>query len=133
MAEKLIPFSVNIADPTADARYTVFQVPAGLGQVQVVTAHAEVGTTHAESDTNFIKLELQDGGSDGTGTTSIGAEVSNLATGSKGAWTQAQPKAFTVSEVLLDEGDRLMLKYDENGTVAPLNIRVFGWLVVGKR
>jgi hypothetical protein len=133
MPANLIPFSVTIADPTADSRTTIFEVPAGAGQVQVVQAMAETDTTLAEGDTNFIKLTLQDGGAAGTGTTAVGAEISNLATGSNGAWTAATPKDFTITEVLLDEGDRLMLKYDEGGTVAPLNLRVSGWLVIGKR
>jgi hypothetical protein len=133
MAEKLIPFNVSINDPGADARVTVFEVPAGVGQVQVVQAIAECSATVAEHDTNFIKITLQDGGADGTGTTAIGAELTNLATGSNGAWTAATPKDFTVAEVLLDEGDRLMLKYDEGGTVAPGSVTVSGWLVIGKR
>lgn len=133
MPENFIPFSITVTDPAADARVTVFEVPAGLGQVQVVSAIAECSATVAEHDTNFVKLTLQDGGADGTGTTAVGAELTNLATGSNGAWTTATPKDFTVSEVLLDEGDRLMLKYDEGGTVAPGDIRVSGWLVVGKR
>lgn len=133
MAENLIPFSITVTDPTADKRVTVFEVPAGLGQVQVVSAIAELTSTVAEDDTNFVKLTLQDGGADGTGTATVGAELTNLATGSNGAWTTATPKDFSISEVLLDEGDRLMLKYDEGGTVAPGDIRVSGWLVRGKR
>lgn len=133
MPENFIPFSITVTDPGADSRHTIFEVPPGLGQVQVVAAIAECSATVAEHDTNFVKLTLQDGGADGTGTAAVGAELTNLATGSNGAWTAADPKDFGVSEALLDEGDRLMLKYDEGGTVAPGDIRVSGWFVVGKR
>jgi len=131
--QKIHTVVFNIADPTADARYPFFKVPAGVGEVQVLEAYAVTDTTLAEGDTNYIKLTLQDGGSDGTGTDTVGAEISNLATGSKGAWTAATPKAFTISEVLLDAGDYLTLKYDENGTVAPKNMTVCVSYIVGMR
>ena len=125
--------TATIADPTADARYPIFRVPAGAGQCQVLEAVAYTDTTLAEGDTNFVKLTLQDGGAAGTGTTTVGAEIDNLATGSHGAWTAATPKAFTISEVLLDEGDYLTLKYDEGGTVAGLNWTVIVSYIQGKR
>lgn len=133
MRQNIIPFSVTLNDPAADKRVTLFEVPAGVGEVQVISAIAELTNTVAESDTDFVKLTIQDGGADGTGTAAVGAELTNLATGSNGAWTTATPKDFAISEVLLGEGDRLMLKYDEGGTVAPGSVRVSGFAVIGKR
>jgi hypothetical protein len=135
MAENLIPFSITIADPTADNIYPITKVPAGLGQVQVVSAIASTDTALAEGDTNVVAVTLLDGGAAGTGTDAISDEVSNKATGSHGAWAAGTGahKTFTITEVLLDEGDVLALKYDETGTVAGLNLTVTGWMVVGKR
>lgn len=135
MRENLVQFSVTIADPTADKVYPVFKVPAGVGQMQVVSCIAATDTALAEGDTNVVALTLQDGGADGTGTTAVSGEVSNKATGSNGAWAAGTGahKTFTINERLLDEGDVLTLKYDETGTVAPLNVRVTGFAVIGQR
>jgi hypothetical protein len=136
MRQNVIPFSVTIADPTADKVYPIFKVPAGFGQMQVISAIAGTDVALAEGDTNVIALTLQDGGAAGTGTAAITSELSNKATGSHGAWAggTGAPKVFNVAnEVLLDEGDVLTLKYDETGTVAPLNIVVSGFAVIGQR
>lgn len=127
------PFSITISDPTTDKRFPICKVPAGCGQAQVVAASAVHDTTLAEGDTDKIALTLQDGGSDATGTATVGATLDNAATGSHGAWTAETPRDFTITEVLLDEGDWLVLDYNESGTVATKNIHVSGWLVFGKR
>lgn len=135
MRENVIQFSVCIADPTTDKIYPVFKVPAGVGQVTVLSAIAATDTALVEGDSNVVALTLQDGGSAGTGTTAVSAELSNKATGSNGAWAGGTGayKTFSISSNLLDEGDVLTVKYDETGTVAPLNIVVTGFAVIGKR
>lgn len=133
MAEDIRTVVFSFADPTADARFPFFKVPSGVGQIQVVSAFASTDTTLAEGDSNVVELTLQDGGSDGTGTATVGAAIDNLATGSHGAWTAATPKTFTITEVLLDEGDYLTLKYNETGTVAPKNTTVTVNYIIGKR
>lgn len=127
--QKVFSIVANFADPGADKRILMFKVPAGVGQVQVVGARAISDTSLVEGASNVVELTLQDGGADGTGTDTVGAAITNVS----GAWTAETPREFTITERLLDEGDWLVCKYNETGTVAPKNTTINVDLVLGKR
>ena len=113
--------SVVVSDPGADAIIPVFKVPSRLTKIEILEAWASIDTALAGSGTGVI-LELVDYGS--TGTVNAGTLCSALGGTATGNWTANVPKAFTVADSTHDGGDYVMLKYNEQGTVAPKNITV---------
>ena len=119
---------VVLSDPQADGTYVIWKAPARLAKVEILAAWAVTDTAFAGAGTNML-LQLLDRGASGTAT--VGTMSAALgATGTfAGDWTANVPRAFTISEGTLDGGDYMCLKYEESGTVAPLNITVgFTWV-----
>lgn len=96
-------------DPAADDQIPVFVAPAAC---EIVSASATITNTLAADSTNHFALGLVNKGDDGSGTAVIAADVG----GADVAWAALVPKAFTISEGTLAEGDVVAVDYDENGT-----------------
>ena len=119
-----------ISDPTADSTPCVWYVPSRISEVSILEAWAECDTAIALAAGTGIALTLLDFGT--AGTANLGTLTSILG-GTGVAWTKNTPKAFTMATAAQISGGRyLKLKYDESGTIAPLNITI-GWnWVAGK-
>ena len=111
--------AVVIPDPTADAKVAILKAP--LGGIRIVAASASVQTAVTADGTNYISMNLLDGGADGTGTTSLYTRTGGASVG----WDANELHDLTAgSQVELDEGAHLIFQYDENGTVAPGHVSV---------
>ena len=108
----LIPVAVD-TDPGADQVVPLFRAPVPC---TVLSAYAFMTDAVAANGSNWIKLSLMNGGTAGTGTTSI----SGTAGGTAG-WSALAAVAMTptADAAQLETGEVVVLKYDENGTVAP--------------
>ena len=104
---KSVVFSVAY-DPAADEVWAVW-VPRNA--CEILGAKAVVANDVAADGSNNFTVALQNGGSDGSGTTSIAAAI-----GGAGGWTGLDPKSFTISEGTLAAGDVVKAVYDETGT-----------------
>lgn len=107
--------SFAIMDPTADARVILFKVPSG--HTYTVESGVAAFSAASTADTaNYIELSLENGGTAGTAQTLI----SGTAGGTAG-WVAQTPQALTVTAGAgdLTEGQHLVLRYNETGTVAP--------------
>ena len=100
------------ATPSADQRFNVTTVPfpVDVSTMEVESSVVDGLGAHAS---NIITLGVEDGGSDGTGTTNIDTPV-----GGTGGWMADTPKAHTMSTTAsdLDAGDWVNLHFDEGGT-----------------
>lgn len=110
---------VVIADPQADTIYPLWKVSSRLAHVEILEAWACTDTTITLGDGTGIALTILDYGS--AGTANVGT-VSAVLGGTTITWTTDVPKEFTISEGTFTGGHYLALKYDETGTIAPLNI-----------
>ena len=115
-----LPFCLVILDPGADESYVLHKMPFD-GKVTRVAFGVQGGFT--ANDTNFIKLYIYDGGTDGSGTDVIGQYL-GVATSGDGNLTDLQLFEDTINDVHLDAGDYIIFKYDEGGTVAPTSITI---------
>lgn len=113
--------TICIADPTKDNTYKVMRVPSRNTKAEILAAWAEIDTTVTQGAGTGVALVLSDYGA--AGTAEAGTVASTLG-GTAVTWTANVPKTFTISEGTMDGGDWLVLKYDEEGTIAPLNITV---------
>jgi len=111
--------SFSFSDPTADSTFPIWRVPAGITKIEILEAWASSDTTVTKGNGTGIALTLLDYGTAGAG--NVGT-VSSVLGGTAVTWTANTPKAFTISDGTLDASDYLFVKYDEEGTVAPLNI-----------
>jgi len=112
---------VAISDPTADNYYKLLRVPSRVTKIEVLEAWAESDVTVTLGEGTGIALTLLDYGTAGT---AVSGTVSSALGGTTITWTANTPKEFTISEGTMDANDYLVLKYDETGTVAPLNLIV---------
>ena len=113
-----------ISDPTADSTPSIWYVPSRCSEVSFLEAWAEVDTAIPSAAGTGIALTLLDFGT--AGTANLGTLTSILG-GTGVAWVAGTPKAFTlVSAPQMSGGRYLKVKYDETGTIAPLNITI-GW------
>ena len=112
---------VAISDPTADNYYKLLRVPSRVTKIEVLEAWAESDVTVTLGEGTGIALTLLDYGTAGT---AVSGTVSSALGGTTITWTANTPKEFTISEGTMDASDYLVLKYDETGTVAPLNLIV---------
>jgi hypothetical protein len=112
---------VTIADPTKDNYYKLFRVPSRTTKIEILEAWAESDTTVTLGNGTGIALTLLDYGT--AGTANVGT-VSSALGGTAVTWTANTPKEFTISEGTMDATDYLCLKYDESGSIAPLNLTV---------
>ncbi len=118
-----VQYSVTFtfSDPTEDESFPMWRVPAELTKVEILEAWISTNTALAAGTVNGVEVTLLDGGSDATGTGTVGSPMGGTdAGGTFPAWEVATPQNFTISEGTLDAGDYLVLKYDESGTVAGL-------------
>lgn len=115
--------TVTIADPTTDNYYKILKVPSRVSKIEILEAWAESDTTVTLGNGTGIALTLYNYGTAGTAVQTAGTLTSALG-GTTVTWTAATPKSFTVSEGTLTAGQYVCLKYDETGTIAPLNITV---------
>jgi len=113
--------TMAISDPTADNYYRLLRVPSRMTKIEILEAWAESDVTVTLGSGTGVALTLLDYGTAGT---AAEGTVSSALGGTAITWTAATPKNFTISEGTMDAGDWLVLKYDETGTVAPLNITV---------
>ena len=119
---------IVISDPTSDALYPILRAPSRSTKIEIIAAWAEIDTTITLGNGTGIALSLLDYGSAGTG---LAGTVAAALGGTTITWTAEVPKTFTISEGTMDEGDYLKVKYNETGTVAPLNITVGIEYVIG--
>jgi hypothetical protein len=132
--QKLLPQTVNIADPGATKRLPLFKVPAEGGSVTIADARIVCDTALVNGDTNVRSYALQNGGADGTETTVVAPAISNsVADG--GVFAVGVPREFTPNEATntLNPGDWLVLVYTKTGTDAPKNTTMNYDLALGKR
>jgi len=121
------PVTLHLADPGADDTQPKWRAPSYGGDTAIVAAYAVIDTALVAGTADMFSLTLLRYSMSGTvltlaGTISkaLGAAVSGTAPG----WVANQPYAFTINEAALDAGDWVAVKYDETGTVAPLNIDI---------
>lgn len=105
-------------DPAADQTYPVWRAPLAC---EVRSAYATVVDDVAASTANYFTVQLLNGGSAGTATTTMTDAI-----GGTPGWTGLTPKAFslTAAQVQLAAGEVVTVKYDETGTAT------FGQMVV---
>ena len=97
-------------DPAADDILPLWRAPAAC---EIKTAYVTVANAVAGSTENYFSLQLRNGGSAGTATTSISNKI-----GGTVGWTALTPTAFTMTSTGADlaAGDLVELDYDETGT-----------------
>jgi len=88
--------------------YTLLKAPYGGLTVKTATIHA-VGSV-AANGSNYVTLNLLDGGAAGTATTSIGTAGGTVGIADG-------PVAMTISTNNLDAGDYLMFKVGKVGSI----------------
>lgn len=112
--------TVVVYDPGQDASIPLLKVPADHAYT-IEAAYATVDRTVAAHADNRFALTLLNGGSAQAGTDAISDAI-----GGAGGWVANTAKAFAITDGSgqLDAGEWLMLKYDENGTIAPGEIAV---------
>ncbi|NIN68355.1 MAG: hypothetical protein GTO63_27340 [Anaerolineae bacterium] len=109
--------NVVIPDPAADRRVTLLKVPAQHSYTFKVF-EAALDRDLAGSGTNFIKLTLENGGTEGT----VQTRISGTAGGTVGFSANVASSGAMEAADKLTAGQYLNLFYDEEGTVAPGNI-----------
>lgn len=122
-----IPVTFQVADPTADAVNLIARVPLGGGQMRLMGASAALSAAVTSDATNHVGLRISKVGIDGAASP---VNVTSNLGGASSAWVAATPRAFVLTDTVLDEckllaGEYLKLTYDENGTVAPGTVTVF--------
>ncbi len=108
-AERIVPIVVSLDyDPAADDVIPVFVAPKDC---EIKSAKATVVNAVAASTADYFSVALRNGGTAGTGTDVLAAAVGGTA-----GWSALVPKAFTLSEGTLSEGEVVEVVYDETGT-----------------
>ncbi len=118
---------VTVNSPTS-ADYTIPVFRAPFGGATIKGAWAVASTTLAGSTADYFDVKLLNGGTVGTATTAVGT------VGGTAGWPAQTAKAFSFNTDLdeLTEGQYLMAKYDETGTVAVADVTVIVEWVHGK-
>lgn len=105
---------LSVAIDTDAGADQVFPLFRATRTCTIKSAYAVMTDAVAANATNWVKLSLMNGGTAGTATTAI----SGTAGGTAG-WTALAPTAMAPSDGVLETGEVVVLKYDENGTVTP--------------
>lgn len=113
--------TINVADPTEDNVFLIAKISDRMAHVEILEAWAVIDTTVTLGNGTGVALTLLDYGTGGTA--NVGT-VSDILGGTTVTWTTQVPKDFVLSEGTFDGGHYLALKYDETGTIAPLNLTV---------
>ncbi len=109
--------SVHVGDPTEDRVVSLWRAPMAC---EILSAYVVDSKTLAAGTANYWEGHLENGGTAGTGTTAITANLGGTAAGGTApGWTANTPQAYTVSEGTLASGEWVNLDYDETGTVTP--------------
>jgi hypothetical protein len=113
----------NIADPTSDHVYPFWKVSSRMSHIEILESWAVSDTTVTCGAGPGVALSLLDYGA--AGTENVGTVTAVLgSTAVVDTWTSVIPKDFTISEGTFTGGHYLCLKYDEEGSVAALNITI---------
>lgn len=117
-----------IINSSTSADFTIPALIAPYGGVTITGVTAISSTTLNASTADYFNLVLLNGGTTGTATAAIGTA------GGTAGWTAATAKAFSLNTSAdeLTEGQILMVKYDETGTVAVADVTVIVQYVHGK-
>ena len=119
-------FTTLNSSVSADMPIPVFVAPKGGAKLQ--SAYGFASTTIAAGSANHFNLTLLNGGTVGTAVTAIsGALGGTAASGTAPGWVAQKKETFTLTSgsEKLTEGQVLLVKYDETGTVA-----IGDWTVV---
>ncbi len=118
---------VTVNSPTS-ADYTIPVLRAPFGGATITGAWGVSSTTLAGSTADYFNVTLLNGGTVGTATSAIGTA------GGTTGWTAQTAKAFSLNDSAdeLTEGQYLMAKYDETGTVAVADVTIIVEWVHGK-
>lgn len=101
-------------DPAADDVIPVWRVPH---RATIKSAYFTVANTVAASTANYFSLALLNGGTAGTGTDAISSTVGGTAaSGTAPGWVGLSPTALPITSGAVDEGELVVLQYDEEGT-----------------
>ena len=114
--------SWQFSDPTADASFLVWRVPTGVAKIEILEAWVATDTALSAGTANGHPVSLLNGGTAGTATATLAGAVGTALSGTYSAWVANTPREFTISEGTMTEGQYLVVKFDESGTVAPLNL-----------
>ena len=98
-------------DFAADNYVPLYRAPAAC---TVKSGYAFMTDAVAASTADYIKLGLCNGGTAGSGTTTMAAVIGGTA-----GWTALLPVAFTISAGALTVGQVMTLLYDEEGNPTP--------------
>lgn len=113
--------TVCIADPTSDKVFLLGKISDRMAHIEILDGFAVLDTQVLLGDGTGVALTLLDYSTDGV--TNVGT-ISAILGGTTVTWTAATPKPFVLAEGTFPGGHYLALKYDETGTVAPLNMTV---------
>jgi hypothetical protein len=108
--------AVNLGDPTADRDINIFRAPCAC---EILSAYVVDNVGLVAGTANYFEVGLVNGGTAGTGTATIAAQIGGTAAGGTApAWTVNVAKTLTIVEGTLTEGQYVQVNYDETGTVA---------------
>jgi hypothetical protein len=120
--------NITVLNSPTSADWTLPALRVPFGGVTITGAWAFASTTLNASTSDYFNITLINGGTVGTATAAIGTA------GGTAGWTAATAKAFSLNADAdeLTEGQYLMAKYDETGTVAVADVTVIVEWVHGK-
>jgi hypothetical protein len=104
--------SVCIGDPGADKNITLLRCPADGIEITGIYVSDGVGVV-GTAGTGFA-LTVYNGGTSGTAQTVVGSALGGTST----TWTALLPKAMSLGDGTMTEGQYLWAAYDETGAVA---------------
>lgn len=101
-------------DAAADQYFPLFRARAAC---TLAAAYAFQTDDVNQTDANYYKLALKNGGTAGTATTAMSGTIGGTA-GTPG-WTGLKPETFSITAGSLAAGEVVTLLYDEEGTITP--------------
>lgn len=108
--------SVNLGDPGADRDILIHRAN---GAEEIISAYVVDNVGLVAGTANWFMVGLKNGGTAGTATDVIAAQVGGTAaSGTAPAWTVNVAKTLTLTDGTLDDGEWVSVDYDETGTVA---------------
>jgi hypothetical protein len=116
MLQSQVAFSVSAYidhDPAANDVLPIWICPSDVLGARLVAAKVIVANDVGASTSNYFTLNLLNGGTAGTATTSISGTIGGTA-----GWTGLLPVAFplTTAGKNVEPGDVITLNYEETGT-----------------
>lgn len=118
-------FVVGVNDPTADNEITCWVVPTRTDGIEILSAYVHPIIAGTASTTNYYQVGLKKIAGGTGGTTTVASQIGGTpASGTAPGWTVGSAYALTIAEGTLDDGDWLLIDYDETGTPAAVNFAV---------